>query len=109
MVAVGAVTQRLLDEEMARHPPHRSDHALVGDLAAHELLLDHPRAGRVVRVARPLHYPLRGFLFGAAAGVRRDARLVSLRNWALRLPCQSFSCTRARWFVRSRCRGLSET
>src|SRR5262245_192550 len=45
MIAVGAIAQRFLDEEMTRHAPHHGDHALVGDLAAHELLLDHARAG----------------------------------------------------------------
>src|SRR5207253_1429549 len=96
MVAVSAIAQRLLDEEMARHPSHRGEDALVGNPALHELLLDHPGAGRLVPVARPLHYPLRGFLFGAAAARRRGARPVSLRNWALSPPCQSFSCTSAR-------------
>jgi hypothetical protein len=55
MIPVGAVAQRLFDEEVARHAPHRGEDALVGDPALHELVLDHPRAGRVVRVARPLH------------------------------------------------------
>ena len=96
MVAVGAITQRLFDEEMARHPAHRGDHALVGDLAAHELLLNHPRAGRLVRVARPLHYPLRGFLFGVARDTRRGARWVALRSWAFRPADQSLSCSSAR-------------
>src|SRR2546426_2286397 len=96
MVAVGAVTQGLLDEEVTRHPPHRRQHALVRDLAAHELLLDHPRAGRLVRVARPLHYPLRGFLVGAAAGPRRGRRLASPRNWALKPAGQSLSSISAR-------------
>ena len=96
MITVGAVAQRLFNEEMPRHSFHRGEHTLVGDPAIHELLLDHPGAGRLVCVARPLHYPLRGFLFGAAAGARRGERPVSLRNWALRPPCQSFSCTSAR-------------
>src|SRR4029450_954431 len=44
MVAVGAVAKRLFDEEMAWDPSHRGEHALVGDSAMRELLLDHPRA-----------------------------------------------------------------
>jgi hypothetical protein len=86
MIAVGAIAQRLVDEQMARHAPHHGEHALVGDLAAGELLLDHPRAGRLVRVARPLHYPLRGFLIGAAVGVRRGGR-----------PVSPLSCAFSRW------------
>src|SRR5262249_8692640 len=105
MIAVGAVAQRPLAEETARHPPHGAQDPLVSDPALHELLLDHPRAGRLVRVARALHYPLRGFLFAADAVPARGERPGSLRNWALRPPCQSPSCTSARWFVRSRCSG----
>jgi len=100
MIAVGPVAQRPLDEQMARHPAHRGHDPLVGDPALHELLLDHAGAGRLVSVAQPLHYPLRGFLFdgggGAGSGARRGPRPVSLRNWALRPPCQSPSWTIAR-------------
>ena len=56
MVAVGAVAQRLLDEEMARHPPHDGEHARIGDARGARAA---PRpcrlAGPLVRVARPLH------------------------------------------------------
>src|SRR5215475_3344750 len=109
MIAVGAIVQRLVDEKMARHAPHHGEHALVGDLTAGELLLHHPRAGRLVRVARPLHYPLRGFLIGAAVGVRRGGRPVSPLSCALSPAGQSSSCISARWLVRSRCSGVSDT
>src|SRR5437867_2080698 len=109
MVAVRAVLQRLLDEEMARDPAHRGEHALVGDTAARELLLDHARPSRLVRVAGPLHYPLRGFLGLSPRLGATGARPVSPRSWAVRLVDQSFSSITARWWVRSRCSGVTET
>src|SRR2546422_365029 len=96
VVAVRAVLQRLLHEEMAWHPAHRGQHTLVGDTAARELLLDHARAGRLVRVAGPLHYPLRGFLFGTAVDARRGDRSALVRNCAFRPAGQSLSWTSAR-------------
>ena len=44
-VVVGAVAQRLGDEELARHAFHRGEHALVRDVAATQLPLDHPLRG----------------------------------------------------------------
>src|SRR3989442_15275782 len=99
---------------MARHPAHRGEDALVGDAAARELLLDHARAGRLERVAGALHYPLRDFLcleprLGAAFGAGPRARPVSPRSWADRPAGQSLSSISARWLVRSRVSGVTET
>src|SRR5436309_2775622 len=44
-VVVGAFPQRGLDEEVARDAPHRRQHRRVVEVAALELLRDHPRAG----------------------------------------------------------------
>src|SRR5262249_11667656 len=109
VIAVGAITQCFLDEEMTRDAPHHREHALFGDLAARKLLLDHARAGRFVRVARPLHSPRRGFLVAAAAGTRRGGRALSPLSCALKAVDQSSSCVSARWLVRSRWSGVSET
>src|SRR5258708_1676050 len=57
VVAVGAPAQRLLDEEVARDPPHRREHARVGDPAPRELLLHHLRAGPLERPPPPPPHP----------------------------------------------------
>ena len=48
-VGVGAGAQPLRDEELTGDAPHRREHALVGDLAATQLALDHlrPKRGEV--------------------------------------------------------------
>jgi hypothetical protein len=45
MVGIGLALQRFVDEEVARNPAHDFQHFGVRDVAAFEVVLDHPFAG----------------------------------------------------------------
>ncbi len=80
MITVGPLAKRLLDEPVARHPPHGGQHALVRDPPADELLVHHALA-----LARE-----------EIDGAHARVRTVGFANWAFSQVDQSCIWARAR-------------